>query len=109
MKKIINKRAFIESLNKEGFESGLIKFNIPNPKDIHSKYAEGVWGWITQKEKEKWRDDNYFGTITAILVNDPIYYSGKLHWCDEVKQKCNGNMRPTLDVEWVQEYLLEMV
>lgn len=107
MKRIINKGKFIESLSEERFHAGVIKFNIPNPKYIYDKSGEGVWGWVTQEEKEKYHDDNYFGTITAILVNDPIYYAGKLHWGDEVKLRCNGNVRPTLDVEWVKEYLLK--
>lgn len=106
MKTITNKAEFIYSLNEEQFNAGVIKFDIPNPRNIYNKGGEGVWGWVTQRDKKKYQDDNYYGTITAILANDPIYYSGKLHWGDEVKLRCNGDARPTLDVEWVKECLL---
>lgn len=104
---IINKGDFIENLNQREFDTGCIKFNIPNPEDIYSTNGEGVWGWITNEDKEKWIDDTYEGKITAILCNSPLNYSGKLFWGAEVVLQCHGNNRPTLDPEWVKENLLE--
>ena len=39
-----NKSEFIRSLDKEEFEKGLIKFNIPDEDKIDSLNGEGVWG-----------------------------------------------------------------
>ena len=107
MGEIINKGKFIESLDEKQFNKGTIKFNIPDEEDIYSKNGEGVWGWVTPEDYEKYHDDNYTGKITAILCNQPLNYYGRLNWGDEVILKCNGENRPTLDVDFVKENLQE--
>ncbi len=49
-----NKSEFIRSLDKEDFEKSLIKFNIPDENRIDSLNGEGVWGWVTQEDREKY-------------------------------------------------------
>ena len=49
-----NKGKFIESMSKEEFDKGLIKFNIPDEDRINSLNGEGVWGWVTQEDKENY-------------------------------------------------------
>lgn len=105
MNKIINKGEFIESLTEEEFKAGTMKFNIPDEEDIYSTNGEGVWGWVTPEDKEKYYDDNYHGELVAILLNQPLNYFGRLNWGDEVKLKCHGDRRPTLDPDWVKENL----
>ena len=39
-----NKTEFIENMDKEHFENGLIKFNIPDEDRTSSLNEEGVWG-----------------------------------------------------------------
>lgn len=105
MSNIINKGEFIESLSKEQFDAGLIKFNIPDEDNIYSINGEGVWGWVSQEDKEKYNDDNYHGELIAILLNQPLNYFGRLNWGDEVRLQCHGVSRPTLDPDWVKENL----
>lgn len=102
MNNIVNKGDFIESLSKEQFGAGKMKFNIPDEDNIYSGNGEGVWGWVTPENKEKYNDDNYNGKIVAILLNSPLNYLGKLKWGDEVELQCHGKNRPTLDPEWVK-------
>ena len=115
MKNITNKGEFIKALPsyeyETGFkfneyEAGLIKFNIPDEDDIYSNNGEGVWGWVTPEDKEKYNDDSYTGQIVAILLNNPLNYWGRLNWGDEVVLDCHGKNRPTLSPEWVKEYLI---
>lgn len=73
-----NKTEFIENMDKEEFEKGLIKFNIPDEDRTSSLNGEGVWGWVTQEDKEKHDDNTYKGKITAILVNHLLNYYGIL-------------------------------
>ena len=100
-----NKTEFIENMDKEDFEKGLIKFNIPDEDRPSSLNGEGVWGWVTQEDKEKHDDNTYKGKITAILVNHPLTYYGILGWGDEVVLQCHGDSRPTLAPDWVKENL----
>lgn len=100
-----NKSEFIRSLDKEEFEKGLIKFNIPDEDKIDSLNGEGVWGWATQEDKEKYEDNTYKGKITLILVNYPLNYYGILRLGDEVVLQCHGDSRPTLAPNWVKENL----
>lgn len=102
-----NKSEFIRSLDKEAFEKGLIKFNIPDKDKIDSLNGEGVWGWVTQEDKEKHDDNTYKGKITAILVNHPLNYYGILRWGDEVVLQCHGDSRPTLAPDWVKKIYKE--
>ena len=106
MSNIISKSEFIESLTEEQFNAGLIKFNIPDEDDIYSTNGEGVWGWATQDDITKYNNDRYHGEITAILLNVPFNDFRRLKWGDEVKLKCHGCRRPTLDPDWVNENLL---
>ena len=105
MKNITNKGNFIKVLPSYEYEAGLIKFNIPDEDDIYSNNGEGVWGWVTPEDKEKYKDDNYTGQIVAILLNSPLNYLGALNWGDEVVLDCHGKNRPTLSPEWVKEYI----
>lgn len=107
MSNMVNKGDFIEALTEEQFNAGLIKFNIPGDDRLHSLNGEGVWGWVTQEDKTKYHDDKYGGKITAILLNQPIEYFGRLVWGSEVVLQCHGRNRPTLDPEWVKIYLWE--
>ena len=105
MSMVINKSEFIKSLSKEQFNAGLIKFNIPDEDNIHSNNGEGVWGWVISEDKKKYDNDKYHGELVAILLNQPLNYFGRLKWGDEVKLKCHGENRPTLDPDWVKENL----
>lgn len=105
MSVIINKGKYIESMSEEEFNAGTMKFNIPDEDNIYASNGEGVWGWIAPQDKEKYKDDNYHGELMAILLNQPLNYFGKLNWGDEVKLRCHGGDRPTLDPDWVKEYL----
>ena len=102
---IINKGTYIESLSEKEFNAGTIKFNIPDEDNIYASNGEGVWGWIAPQDTEKYNDDNYHGELMAILLNQPLNYFGVLNWGDEVKLRCHGSDRPTLDPDWVKEYL----
>lgn len=94
---------FIEKLTEEEFKAGCIKFNIPNEDDIYSSNGEGVWGWVAPEDKEKYNDDTFYGTMKAILCNQPLNYSGVLSWGMEVEIFCRGDMRPTLNPDWVRK------
>ena len=93
---MVNRKDYIDSLDNETIDAGLIKFNIPTNDDIYSLNGEGVWGYAEPQDKEKYHDDTYIGTITAILLNEPIQDCG-LHLFDEVQLVCHGDSRPTLD------------
>lgn len=102
---MINKGEFIEGLTQEQFNAGTIKFNIPDEDRPNDLGGEGVWGWVTEEDKVKYHDDSYCGKLTAILLNQPIEYFGRLVWGTEVVLQCHGPRRPTLDPEWVKENL----
>lgn len=104
---VVNKSDFIEALTKEKFNAGCIKFNIPDEEHPESMHGEGVWGWVTPEDNQKYNDDKYGGKITAILVNQPVEYYGRLNWGDEVVLQCHGEDRPTLDPAWVAKNLIE--
>ena len=104
---IVNKGDFLKSLTDEQISAGYLKFNIPDEDNPTCLNGEGVWGWATPDEKEKYDNDTYNGKITAILMNQPIEYYGRLNWGDEVILKCHGDSRPTLDPEWVKENLTD--
>ncbi len=105
MKDIVNKSSFVESMTETQFNEGTIKFNIPNEGNIHSHNGEGVWGWISPEDREKYNNSGYHGKLDAILLNTPLNYFGLLSWGDEVKLRCHGESRPTLDPDWVKEHL----
>ena len=93
---MVNRKDYINSLDSETIDAGWIKFNIPANDDIYSLNGEGVWGYAEPQDKEKYHDDTYTGTITAILLNEPMQDCG-LHLYDEVQLVCHGDSRPTID------------
>lgn len=102
---IVNKEEFLKTLTDGQLDAGYFKFNIPDVNCPTSLNGEGVWGWAAPDEKRKYNDDTYSGKITAILMNQPIEYYGRLHYADEVILQCHGYNRPTLDPDWVKENL----
>lgn len=101
---IINKEEFLKTLTDEQLNAGYLKFDIPDEDDA-TYNGECVWGWAAPEEKEKYNDLTYKGKITAILLNQPIEYYGRLNWADEVVLKCRGDNKPVLDSEWIKENL----
>ena len=97
----------LENMPEEEFNKGILKFNIPDCDDPYSLNGEGVWGWATPEDKAKYEDNTYEGTITAILCNMPLEYCGFLNWGTEVRLKCHGEGRPTLDPEWISDRIRE--
>ena len=96
---IENKGKMIEDMDQATLQAGYIKFNLPDSDDIYALSGEGVWGYVSPEDKQKYNDDNYFGKITAILLNQPICCN--LNWGDEVVLVCHGSNRPTLDPEFI--------
>lgn len=105
MKEIRDRSTFVRSLSKKEFDDGCVKFNIPDPDKIDSLYGEGVWGWIEPEEREKYSSSTCHDKMTAILLNAPVNYYGKLKWGDEIVIKCHGEERPTLDPDWVRDVI----
>lgn len=97
---MVNMAEFYNGLTVQEQEVGWIKFNIPDPATPYELNGEGVWGWLSPEDKAKWEDDNFYGKLNAILLNDPIRYAGQLFCGDQVVIKCRGIERPTLDPEW---------
>lgn len=95
----------LDGLSEAEKEAGYIKFNIPNPDDINSLNGEGVWGWVYPEDKELYDDDSFYGVISAILCNYPLYYGDQLGYGAVVHLKCNGPNRPTLNPQWVRSHL----
>lgn len=106
LRRIPNKEDFIRSLTDSQLQDGTIKFNIPEQNEIYSLNGEGVYGYISPTEYEKYDCPWYYGKITAILLNSPITYGDKLGLFDEVELQCHGNSRPTLDPDFVNDNLL---
>lgn len=101
---MVYKGEFIESLSEDEFNKGMIKFNIPDKREIGGTInGEGVWGWISPEDKEKYIDDSFEGELKCILCNHPINFYGYLFWGTEVVIKCNGSRRPVLSSDWVRE------
>ena len=107
MHKLKNKKDFIKSLPNTEKEDGYIQFYIPHSNTIRSLTGELVWGWVKPEDKKKYNDLTYRGALTAILVCTPMEYEGVLEFGTEVVVRCHGVDRPTLDPEWVNEYLLQ--
>ena len=100
------KADFLETLSEQELNDGYIKFNIPDEDRLDSLNGEGVWGWVTPEEKEKYNDDSYTGEITAILCNVPLNFYGILWYGSEVKLTCHGASRPTLSKQWAEDNIL---
>lgn len=105
MKELVDKSSFIKSLSKKEFDDGCIKFNIPEADNIESLYGEGVWGWLSQEDRERYSSNKCHEKMTAILLNAPINYLGMLKWGDEVVIRCHGEERPTLDPDWIRDVI----
>lgn len=104
---LVSKIDFLETLPKEVFEGNVIKFNIPSADKIgKTNNGEGVWGWVSVEDKSKHDDDEFRGEIPAILCNTPMNFGGILFWGTEVLIKCNGNMRPVISSDWVENNIL---
>lgn len=98
---------FLESLSEDEFNSGMIKFNIPDEDNIGKTInGEGVWGWVTKEDKEKYDDDNFSGDIKVILANTPLNFYGLFFWGTELCITCNGSSRPVLSMQWMQENVI---
>lgn len=97
------KAEFMEMLSDEELQAGYMKFNIPDVDSLYDGNGEGVWGWMTPEDKEKYNDDTFFGELPAVLLNTPINYYGILWWGCEVVVQCRGNERPVLSPEWVKD------
>ncbi len=100
------KADFLETLSDEELNSGYIKFNIPDIDEMDSLNGEGVWGWVSPKDKKKYNDDSFTGEITAILCNMPLNFCGILWYGSEVEITCHGEKRPTLSKQWVEDNIL---
>lgn len=107
MKTIPDKTDFLRALSTEEFDRGCIKFNIPDENTPDALNGEGVWGWVTPEDKTRYNDDTYTGKISAILLTRPIACPDLLRWGAECVLQCHGQNRPTLDPEWVKEYLTD--
>ena len=106
---IINKSKILENMSDEELKAGYIKFNIPDPEKPYSLNGEGIWGWIDPDDKKnKYDNDDYQGTMMALICNAPINdYYGLLYWGAEVQIKCHGEDRPTLDPDWMKLQIAE--
>jgi hypothetical protein len=102
MEIINNKSDFIKSLTPEEFDNGLIKFDIIDEK---LSISESVWGWIPQKDAEKYYGCELCGTVKVILLNHTLTLFGKVNYGDEVEVKFNKQATPCLDPDWVKENL----
>ena len=100
------KADFLSQLTDDELNAGYIKFNIPDIDRLDSLNGEGVWGWVTPEEKEKYNDDSYCGEITAILCNMPLNFFGILFLGSEVVLQCHGENRPTISASWLQNNIL---
>lgn len=96
----------LENKSDDELNAGYMKFNIPDPDRLDSLNGEGVWGWMTPEDKEKYMDDRFHGELPAILCNTPINFYGILWWGNEVVVQCHGAGRPTLSKRWVEENIL---
>lgn len=101
---MIYKGDFLESLSEDEFNAGTIKFNIPDEDKIGmTNNGEGVWGWVTPEDKEKYNNDSFDGEIKVILCNTPLNFYGLFFWGTELVIKCNGASRPVLSSRWMKE------
>ena len=98
---------YLQRLSEDERINGYIKVNIPR-YGKEGLGGEGCWVWINPQDKEKYADDNFFGKINGILDNETVYaYPGVLLPGMVITMKCNGDKRPTLDPEWIQEKLIK--
>lgn len=83
------------------------KANLPDDtKSWKAGNGEGCWFQALSKEDmDNCQNSNYRGSISAILLNDSIYWPA-LHYGTVVRLECRACARPVLDVEWLHTILL---
>lgn len=91
------KGEFIESLDEEELDKGLVKVLIPDPDGVVS--GESIWGYL---DKTKYTDKDK--SVRVILLNNSFCYMGLLNWGTEIVCKNNGG-RFKLDVDWLDKEL----
>ena len=106
MRELIDRSEFIRSLDDVEFDKGCIKLNIPKKSDLTSLYGEGVSCWIYPEDRVKVVSSTFHDRVKAILLNVPSEYENQLKWGTEILIRCHGEMRPTLDPEWVKYTIL---
>lgn len=106
MRELIDRSDFIRSLDDVEFDKGCIKLNVPKKSDLASLYGEGVSCWIYPEDRVKVVSSTFHDKVRAILLNVPSEYENQLKWGTEILIRCHGEMRPTLDPEWVKDTIL---
>lgn len=105
----------IRKLSVKDFDNGCVRFNIPTINNIRKLInkderhttcnGEGCFVWLFPEDKEKYKDNNFYGELPGILVNSPIYDTYGLIWGIEIIIKCNGAKRPILSPKWVMNHI----
>lgn len=97
----------IKAMDDYIYNCGLVKFNIPEPENIgKTTNGEGVCGWIRPEDMIKYTDDEFYGELKCVLLNNSLHFNGILKWGIQVVIKCNGPDRPVISPEWVKENIL---
>ena len=99
------KGKFLKSLSKEEFDNGMRRINLQDEDNLDSLNGEGCWGWYSEEDRKKYNNNEY-GEGECILANTPLNYYDVFFWGSVIKVKFNGENRPTLDKEWLQEKVL---
>lgn len=106
-KDFVDKSYFLESLNEREFNNGVTKIYIFDserfPDEFH--YDESLWAYFTEEEREKVKDDSYFGEIKCVLCNSPLNFCGILNWGTEVIVKKDIDECLKLSGRWMKEML----
>lgn len=98
---------FLERLSEDEFNAGMIKFNIPDEDKIGKTInGEGVWGWISKEDREKYNNGNFKGELKVILANTPLKFYGLFFWGTELAITCQGSNRPVLSAQWMKKNVL---
>ena len=64
-----------EAISSEGSGFKYIKVNIPSTRaNYENGNGEGCWALITEKDVEKYEDDNCTDAFKAVLANYSVYY-----------------------------------
>lgn len=106
-KNFVDKRSFLESLSEEEFNNGLLRIRIINDEKFPEEcyYDESLWAYFTEEEREKVKDDSYFGEIKGVLCNSPLNFCGILNWGTEVIVKKDIDECLKLSKKWMKEML----
>ncbi|WP_297489051.1 hypothetical protein [uncultured Cetobacterium sp.] len=78
------------------------KVNVPSTiSKFNSKNGEGMWCCgITEDDRNKLNDDNYFGLATVVILNDCFEHLTDLLYLDVIDVQCNGSKRATITKEF---------